>query len=84
MPTPISHQQLARLLEGARAGSPYAEHLPKSTGQFLVAGISSFVASCLARGEIDRLRAVRSQLVQLTLIPYYGREEAARVAGLPG
>ena len=78
-----SQERLARLLEGARADSPYAEHLPKSTEQFLVAGIGSFIASCLARDEIDRLRAVRSQLVQLTLIPYCGHDEAARVAELP-
>jgi len=79
-----SHNRLARLLEGARADSPYADHLPDCTGQFLVAGVASFVASCLAGDEADRLRSVQSELVELTLIPYYGNEAAAKFARQPG
>jgi AcrR family transcriptional regulator len=75
-----SHDRLAELLEGARADSPYADRLPQCTEQFLVAGIASFVASCLVEDETARLRALQSELVELTLIPYYGNEEAARLA----
>jgi AcrR family transcriptional regulator len=78
-----SHEQLARLLEGVRADSPKAERLPECTERFLVAAIASFVASSLARDEAERLRAVQSELIELTLIPYYGRKEAARLARQP-
>jgi AcrR family transcriptional regulator len=79
-----SHDRLARLLAGARADSPFAEALPDCTEQFLVAGIASFVASCLAGEETDRLRSVQSELIELTLLPYYGHKEAARLARSPG
>jgi AcrR family transcriptional regulator len=79
-----SHAQLARMLEGARADSSMADLLPESMEQFLVAGIASFVASSLPGEESDRLRAVQQELVELTLIPYYGHKEAARVARQPG
>jgi len=75
---------LATMLEGARADSPYADQLPQCTEQFLVAGVASFVASCLADEDADRLRSVQSDLVELSLIPYYGTKEAARLARLPG
>lgn len=71
------HNQLADLLQRARADSPFADKLPACTEQFLVAGITSFAASSLARKETERLRSARPELIELTLIPYYGKEEAA-------
>jgi len=79
-----SHGLLAELLAGARAASPHADLLPGCTEQFLVAGIASFVASCLAGEEADRLRSLQSELTELTLMPYYGNEEAARLARQAG
>jgi AcrR family transcriptional regulator len=79
-----SHERLADLLEGARADSPFGDRLPVCTEQFLVAGIASFVASCLVNEETDRLRGVQAELIELTLIPYYGNNEAARLARQPG
>jgi AcrR family transcriptional regulator len=78
-----SHDRLADLLKGARVGSPHADRLPKCTEQFMIAAIASFVASYLTKEEADRLRDLQSDLIELTLIPYYGTKVAARVARSP-
>jgi AcrR family transcriptional regulator len=76
-----SHDHLATLLRGARVHSPFAAELPDCTEQFLVAAITAIVARHLAQGEVEQLRSLEADLVELTLIPYYGAGEAARLAG---
>ena len=76
-----SHDQLASLLGGLRDGSPQAAKLPDCTEEFLVAAIASVLAQSLAREDTDRLlHDLRAELFELTLIPYYGASEAARLA----
>ena len=76
-----SHDRLAALLSQVRPHSPNADELPDCTERFLVAAISAVVARQLVQGDPEHLRAVRAELVELTLIPFFGGAEAARLAG---
>lgn len=76
-----SHDRLAVLLAGLRPHSPNAAELPESTERFLVAAIASVLAARLLRGEVAELPSLQVELVELTLIPYFGAAEAARMAG---
>jgi AcrR family transcriptional regulator len=78
-----AHDRLATLLTGVRPHSPNAAKLPGRTEQFLVSAIASLLVGSLVKGEVDELPSLRCELVELTLIPYYGNDEAARLAGLP-
>lgn len=75
-----SQDRIAELLTGLRAHSPLAGDLPESTERFLVAAITSVLATRLRRGQQADLANLGSELVELTLIPYYGSAEAARIA----
>lgn len=75
-----SHDRLAVLLSRVRPHSPYAEELPDCTEQFLVAAISAVVARHLVQGDPHGLGSIRGELVELTLIPFFGGAEAARLA----
>ena len=77
----MSQDRIAELLTGLRPHSPHAAELPESTERFLVAAIASVLATWLRRGEEDDLAVLRAELFELTLIPYYGATEAARIAG---
>lgn len=79
-----SHGRLAALLGGVRPHSPYGGQLPDCTEQFLVAGIAGIVARHLVEGKAHGLRSLQADLVELTLLPYYGAGEAARLARTPG
>jgi AcrR family transcriptional regulator len=78
-----SHDHLASLLSGIRDDSHQAAALPSCTEQFLIAAIAAVVARCLLDGEAARLREMQSQLVELTLLPFYGASEAARLSRQP-
>jgi AcrR family transcriptional regulator len=77
----ISHDRLAALLAGLRPSSPHAADLPEATERFLVTGVASVLAARLRKGTEADLAALEVELVELTLIPYLGAAEAARVAG---
>jgi AcrR family transcriptional regulator len=79
-----SHDQLATLLSGVRPHSPNAAALPECTEEFLVAAIAAIISRHLALGQAAQLRSLQAELVELTLIPYYGAGEAARLAGRSG
>jgi len=79
-----SYRRLAEMLAGARQASPYRNELPACTEQFLVGGVASIITSWLTRGQADDPRAFQQQLVELTLIPYYGRARAARLSRRDG
>lgn len=72
--------QLAELLSGGRQLSPDAAQLPNLTEKALVGAISGIVADRLSNGESEALAALKPQLAELTLLPYVGASEAARVA----
>jgi AcrR family transcriptional regulator len=78
-----SHDRLVALLRGVRAQSPNSAGLPDCTEEFLVAGIAAIVARHLVTGNAGQLRLLQPDLVELTLLPYYGAGEAARLFGAP-
>jgi AcrR family transcriptional regulator len=76
-----SQDHIAGLLAGLRPHSPHAAELPESTERFLVAAIASVLATWLRRGGEPEPAVLAAELLELTLIPYYGAAEAARIAG---
>jgi AcrR family transcriptional regulator len=75
-----SFDRLAELLGEVRPTSPYGSGLPACTEWFLIAGGASIIRRWLAKGCVDNRHDLQQQLVELFLIPYYGRARAARLA----
>jgi len=78
-----SRDRLARLLVAGRAETPHGPELPGVIEAALIGGIAGVIAAQLQDGEAKHLPALAPELVEFTLNPYLGREEAARVAGRP-
>ena len=79
-----NNERLASLLSGMRSGSPNGSKLPTCTELFLVVGAASVVSRWLAEKDSDDRKSLHQQLVQLLLIPYYGRSRARRLSRLAG
>lgn len=75
-----SHARLAELLEGIRKESPHGSKLPTCTETFLIAGGGSVVSGWLVADAAPDRQSLQQQLVELLLLPYYGRSRAARLA----
>jgi AcrR family transcriptional regulator len=75
-----SSDHLTALLSAGRRESPRAFELPQLTEKALIGAISATISGRLMNGEWERLPELESQLVELTLMPYIGAAEAARVA----
>jgi AcrR family transcriptional regulator len=75
-----SSDHLTALLSAGRRESARASELPPLTEKALIGAISATVSGRLMNGESDRLPELEPQLVELTLMPYIGAMEAARVA----
>jgi hypothetical protein len=54
--------------------------LPEATEEALVGGIVSLIVRELSAGRGGQLESLLPDLVELTLAPYVGAEEAARLA----
>jgi hypothetical protein len=68
-----------------RALVPRDPRLPDSTEQALIGAVAMTIAEHLRGARLDRLREAGPQLVELSLRPYLGREQARRAArALPG
>jgi AcrR family transcriptional regulator len=78
-----SRDRLARLLVAGRTETPHGAELPGILEPALIGGIAGVVSAQLRAGEASRLPALAAELVELTLAPYLGREEAAQVARRP-
>jgi AcrR family transcriptional regulator len=78
-----SRERLARLLAAGRTEVSHGGELPGVVEQTLIAGIAWVISSQLRDGEAEQLPALAPQLVELTLMPYLGRGEAAEVARRP-
>ena len=78
-----SRERLARLLAAGRTEVLRGAELPGVVEQTLIAGIAWVISSQLRSGEAEQLPALAPQLVELTLLPYLGREGAAEVARRP-
>jgi AcrR family transcriptional regulator len=68
------------LLRSGREHYPKAADLPELTEQVLVSGAASQVGSALLSEEHTRLPSLETDLVELLLTPYLGRDEARRIA----
>lgn len=80
------HNETMRgLAEILRTGRPaeLGERLPEATEEALVGGIVSLIVREMEAGHGKQLERLLPELVELTLAPYLGSEEAARLAGDP-
>jgi hypothetical protein len=75
---------LAGLLEAGRAESPYGADLPPTTERSLAGGVATIVANRVDRGRAGELPGLVPEVVQFVLTPYFGTEQAKRMAVAPG
>jgi hypothetical protein len=78
-----AHNRLAALLRGMRSHSHYAAQVPDCTEEFLVAAVAAATeraTGSLLKGDAGLFQSLRADLIELTLIPYCGLDEAARIA----
>jgi hypothetical protein len=71
---------IGRLAGLLRVKAPADPRLPSGIDEILVAGIVGMVGDHLRIGRADRIEELRPELVQLTLLPYLGFDEAKRWA----
>lgn len=72
--------QLAGLLRRGRERSSIAASMPEVVEQALVGGVVSIVGTRLIAGRVDGLRDLKPELVEFLLTPYFGGQEARRLA----
>jgi AcrR family transcriptional regulator len=75
-----SNDFLVGLLRNGREQCPQAAALPELTERALIGATVSVIGHRLLCDQADQLPALAPQLIHLILIPYFGNEEAARVA----
>jgi AcrR family transcriptional regulator len=75
-----SMQGFVEILKAGRTEHSGERPLPEATEATLVGGIVSLIVREINAGRTDRLEALLPDLVELTLAPYLGGEEAARLA----
>ena len=72
--------EFAELLSRGRQEYPLADSLPVATERALVGGIASIVSGHLLREDSQAIAAIKTQLVELLLVPYLGGEGAREFA----
>lgn len=77
-----ANEHLASLLSAGRRTSERAAGLPQLTEKALVGAITAIVAARLMNREAESLPGLLPEVLELTLIPYLGAEEAKRFAGV--
>jgi AcrR family transcriptional regulator len=75
--------EFARLMRSGREFFPAAERLPDITERVLVGGVESLLRQRLLREEPAATGALESELLELLLLPYLGRQDARRTAREP-
>ena len=75
-----SMQGLVEILKAGRPGHAGTRPLPEATEETLVGGIVSLIVREISAGRTEQLEALLPDLVELTLAPYVGPEEAERLA----
>lgn len=75
-----SMQNLVEILRAGRPEHGGAHPLPEATEETLVGGIVSLVVREISASRTERLEQLLPDLVELTLAPYVGPEEAERLA----
>lgn len=76
----VALDDFARLMRSGREDFPAAALLPDVTERLLVGGVASMLRQRLLREEPTAPAALETELVELLLIPYLGRQEARRIA----
>lgn len=76
----VAMSRIVFLLRSGREHYPLAADLPELTEQVLVGGAACLVSSALLSEEHGLLPALESEIVEVLLTPYLGREAARRVA----
>jgi AcrR family transcriptional regulator len=76
----VALDEFARLMRSGREDFPAAAPLPEVTERLLVGGVASLLRQRLLREEPTATASLETELVELLLIPYLGREEARRIA----
>jgi hypothetical protein len=71
---------IAGLLEAGRAESPHGAELPPATERSLAGGVAAIVANRVDRDAAETLPELAPEIVQFVLTPYFGTEEARRLA----
>ena len=77
-------ETMRRLAEIVRAGRPRhagARPLPEAVEETLVGGIVSLIVREIEAGRTEQLESLLPDLLELTLAPYLGAEQAAEHAG---
>jgi AcrR family transcriptional regulator len=75
-----SMQSLVEILKAGRPEHAGARPLPAATEETLVGGIVSLIVREISAGRAEKLEELLPDLVELTLAPYVGAEEAERLA----
>jgi AcrR family transcriptional regulator len=75
-----SMQGLVEILKAGRPERPGERPLPEATEETLVGGIVSLIVREISAGRGAELEKLLPDLVELTLSPYLGAEEAERLA----
>lgn len=74
---------VAGLIEAGRAESPYGAQLPPTTERSIAGGVAAIVANRVGRRGAAGLLDLVPEVVQFVLTPYFGTEEAKRLAAAP-
>lgn len=75
-----SMEGLVQILKAGRPGHSGERPLPEATEETLVGGVVSLIVREISAGRTEQLEALLPDLVELTLAPYVGTEEAERLA----
>jgi AcrR family transcriptional regulator len=75
-----SMQSLVEILKAGRPGRSGERSLPEATEETLVGGIISLVVREISAGRTEQLETLLPDLVELTLAPYVGPEQAESLA----
>jgi AcrR family transcriptional regulator len=75
-----AHERFIELLRTGRERSRNSRPSLELTEAAIVGAVSAIVGAKLSAGEVDELRGLAPELVQLVLAPYVGEEEAQRLA----
>ncbi len=68
------------LLREGREHSPEAGELPELTEPVLIGGIAGLLSGSLLEEDLTSIAGLESELVEMLLTPYVGRDEARRLA----
>jgi AcrR family transcriptional regulator len=75
-----SLQSLVDILKAGHPEPASGRPLPEATEETLVGGIVSLIVREISNGRAEQLEKLLPDVVELTLSPYLGGEEAARIA----